>query len=236
MAKKTAKRKISAKIINHPTAGIHLQEIKPITKAQEKVFESFYNNHLLLHGIAGTGKTFISLFLSLREIIVHRGFRKIVIVRSCVPTREIGFMPGTLEEKLKVYEQPYEEIVNHITNRSDGYQMLKQMGIIEFISTSYIRGLTIDDSVIIVDEIQNMGFGELDSVVTRVGNFSKIIFCGDFRQTDLHSQREKTGIHDFIKVLDRLENIQHVEFHTEDIVRSGFVKNYILAKMELGLA
>lgn len=236
MSKKTAKKKLNAKVINHPKAGIHLQDIKPITESQQKIFNSFDNKHLLLHGIAGTGKTFISLYLSLREVLVHRGYRKIVIVRSCVPTREIGFMPGSLEEKLKVYEQPYEEIVNHIANRSDAYQLLKDMGIIEFISTSYIRGLTIDDSIIIVDEIQNMAFGELDSVITRVGNFSKIIFCGDFRQTDLQSQREKTGIHDFIKVLSKLQNIEHVEFTCEDIVRSGFVKNYIMAKMELGFA
>jgi phosphate starvation-inducible protein PhoH len=219
---------------NQHQTGVKLQQIDPITKAQAKVFESFYKSHLLLHGIAGTGKTFVSLYLALKEVLEHKAFKRIVIIRSCVPTREIGFMPGTLEEKLSVYEQPYKDIVNSLSQRQDGYDLLKEANIIEFMSTSYIRGLTLDNTIIIVDEMQNMTFGELDSVITRVGDYSKIIFCGDYRQTDLQSTRDKSGIKDFMDILNTVADVDYIEFLVDDIVRSGFVKKYIVAKMELG--
>lgn len=219
---------------NQHQQGVKLQTIRPITKAQQKVFDSFYKSHLLLHGIAGTGKTFVSLYLALHEVLENKGFKRIAIVRSCVPTREIGFMPGTLEEKLSVYEQPYKEIVNCLTQRNDGYDILKDAGVIEFMSTSYIRGLTLDNTIIIVDEIQNMTFGELDSVITRVGDYSKIVFCGDYRQTDLQTNRDKSGLSDFMHILKTVADVDYIEFLVDDIVRSGFVKKYIIAKMELG--
>jgi len=219
---------------NQHQQGVKLQEINPITKAQAKVFESFYKSHLLLHGIAGTGKTFVSLYLALKEVLEHRAYKRIAIIRSCVPTRELGFMPGTLEEKLSVYEQPYREIVNCLTQRVDGYDLLKDAGIIEFMSTSFIRGLTLDNTIILVDEIQNMTFGELDSVITRVGDYSKIIFCGDYRQTDLQSTKDKSGLKDFMKIINTVSDVDYIEFLVDDIVRSGFVKKYIVAKMELG--
>lgn len=236
MASKAKRKKL--RLVTNGTqhhSGVKLQDIYPITQAQQKVFESFYKNHLLLHGIAGTGKTFITLYLSLKEILEHRAYKKITIIRSCVPTREIGFMPGSLEEKLSVYEQPYKEIVNCLTGRADGYDLLKDAGVIEFMSTSYIRGLTLDNTIIIVDEIQNMSFGELDSVITRVGDYSKIIMCGDYRQTDL-TGKEKSGIKDFMKILRSVADVDYIEFLADDIVRSGFVKKYILAKMEMGFA
>lgn len=219
---------------NQHQQGIKLQQIQAMTKAQAKVFDSFNKSHLLLHGIAGTGKTFVSLYLGLKEVLEHKGYKKIVIMRSCVPTREIGFMPGTLEEKLSVYEQPYKEIVNCLTQRHDGYDLLKEANVIEFMSTSYIRGLTLDNTIILVDEIQNMTFGELDSIITRVGDYSKIILCGDYRQTDLNTSKDKSGLQDFMKILKKIVDVDYIEFMVDDIVRSGFVKKYIMAKMELG--
>ena len=219
---------------NQHQQGVKLHQIYPITKAQQRVFESFYKSHLLLHGIAVTGKTFVSLYLALKEVLEHKAYKRIAIVRSCVPTREVGFMPGTLEEKLSVYEQPYREIVNCLTQRADGYDVLKEAGIIEFMSTSFIRGLTLDNTIILVDEIQNMTFGELDSVITRVGDYSKIIFCGDYRQTDLQSTKDKSGLKDFMKILNTVADVDYIEFLVDDIVRSGFVKKYIIAKTELG--
>jgi phosphate starvation-inducible protein PhoH len=145
-------------------------------------------------------------------------------------------MPGTLDEKLRVYEAPYKEIVNNLLGRGDAYDIMKQKGIIEFMSTSFVRGLTIDKSVVIVDEIQNLSFGELDSVMTRVGEGTKIIFAGDFRQSDLKNSKEKSGIHDFMKILNKIEEFEHIEFREQDIVRSGIVKKYIITKNELGLA
>ena len=211
---------------NQHQQGVKLHQIYPITKAQQKVFESFYKSHLLLHGIAGTGKTFVSLYLALKEVIEHKAFKRIAIVRSCVPTRDVGFMPGTLEEKLSVYEQPYREIINCLTQRVDGYDILKEAGVIEFMSTSFIRGLTLDNTIILV--------GELDSVITRVGDYSKIIFCGDYRQTDLQSTKDKSGLKDFMRILNTVADVDYIEFLVDDIVRSGFVKKYIIAKTELG--
>jgi phosphate starvation-inducible protein PhoH len=228
-----SKSKKPAKINN---LGFKLLDIAPITKTQNFVFESFYEKNLLLHGIAGTGKTFVSLYLALREILEYGTYHKIYIIRSAVPTRDVGFMPGTLDEKLRVYEAPYKEIVNNLLGRGDAYDIMKQKGIIEFMSTSFVRGLTIDKSVVIVDEIQNLSFGELDSVMTRVGEGTKIIFAGDFRQSDLKNSKEKSGIHDFMKILNKIEEFEHIEFREQDIVRSGIVKKYIITKNELGLA
>jgi phosphate starvation-inducible PhoH-like protein len=145
-------------------------------------------------------------------------------------------MPGTLDEKLRVYEQPYREIVNNLLCRGDAYDILKSKNVIEFMSTSFIRGLTIDNAVVIVDEIQNLSFAELDSVITRVGEGTKIVFCGDFRQTDLKNAKEKSGIHDFMSILDKMKKFDHIEFLETDIVRSGLVRDYIVTKTEMGLA
>ncbi len=189
--KRTAKT-AAKKVVKINSLGLELREINPMTETQNIVFRSFYDNHLLLHGIAGTGKTFISLYLALKEMLEYGTFKKIYIVRSAVATRDVGFMPGTLDEKLRVYEQPYREIVNNLLSRGDAYDILKSKNVIEFMSTSFIRGLTIDNAVVIVDEIQNLSFAELDSVITRVGEGTKIVFCGDFRQTDLKNAKEKT--------------------------------------------
>lgn len=230
-SKKNKVSKVS-KVNNY---GLSVNQIKPKTEAQRQVFESFYENHLLLHGIAGTGKTYITLFLALKEILEYDKFRKIVIVRSAVQTRDQGFMPGNLDEKMSYYETPYRDIVNSLCGRGDAYDILKNRGSIEFMSTSFIRGLTIDRSIILVDEVQNMTFGEIDSVVTRLGEDAKLVVCGDFRQSDLKKEKERSGIMDFMRILDQTKNVEHIEFQVQDIVRSGFVKSYIMAKTDLGL-
>ena len=229
--KKVAK---NSKQYTAKTGGIELKPIKPMTYAQEQVFEAFFENHLLLHGCPGTGKSFLSLYLALREILEYghsSTFRKIIIVRSAVQTRDLGFMPGSLAEKIAYYEIPYKDIVNELCGRSDAYEILKQKGIIEFMCTSFIRGLTLDNAIIIVDEAQNNTGHELDSVITRVGDNSKIIFCGDFYQSDLKGQ-DKNGFTAFINLIQNIKGIERVEFESRDIVRSAFVKAYIIAREE----
>lgn len=216
------------------TNGITLKEIRPKTYAQTQAFETFLDNHLLLHGCPGTGKSFISLYLALNEILEHghqSEFRKIIIVRSAVQTRDIGFMPGSLAEKISYYELPYKDIVNDLCQRGDAYELLKQKGIIEFMCTSFVRGLTLDNAIIIVDEAQNNTAHELDSVITRVGENSKIVFCGDFYQSDLKGN-DKNGFKSFIELLCKIKGIERVEFTKDDIVRSKFVKDYIIAREE----
>lgn len=204
--------------------NFYLKEIEPLTKSQLAVFES--NKHLMLHGCAGTGKTFISLYLALDDLQKEEHDR-IVLVRSAVPTREMGFLPGTEDEKSKVYENPYVNIMQELFSRGDNpYGQLKQKGIISFLTTSYIRGTTFNDSVIIVDECQNMTFHELDSIITRVGRNCRIIFCGDFFQADL----KNNGLNDFMKIIKAMEEFDFIEFGINDIVRSDFVKSYLVQK------
>ena len=206
--------------------NLKLQEVRPLTTNQKEAFNS--QNNLVLHGLAGTGKTFISSYLAYYDI-EREYLSNLVIIRSAVPTRDIGFLPGTDKEKSAVYEEPYKDIATELFDRGDAYEILKQKGLVQFMTTSFIRGLTLRDSCIIVDECQNMSFHELDSIITRVGENCRIIFCGDFRQSDL-KRNELLG---WLKILRRMEEFDFIEFGVEDIVRSDFVKKYMIAKMEI---
>jgi len=214
-----------------------MKRINPMTENQKLVFQLFEEGkHLILHGMAGTGKTFLSMYLSLESLMDGTSDqKKIYIVRSVVPTRDMGFLPGNQKEKMKVYEAPYYGICTEIYGRSDAYDILKQKNAIEFISTSFIRGITMNDCFVIVDEINNMTFHELDSIITRIGKNCRVIFSGDFRQSDLTKEQERNGLKDFIKVLDKMSDFAHVDFKAEDIVRSKLVKEYIIAREKMGL-
>ena len=225
-----------------PIDASYMVPINPLTPNQETVFEQFgLGQNLLLHGAAGTGKTFITLYLALQEVLdENTPYDKIYIVRSLVPTREIGFLPGDHEDKSALYQIPYKNMVRYMFSMPDDnsfdmlYDNLRAQETISFWSTSFIRGVTLDNAIIIVDEFSNLNFHELDSIVTRVGEDSKIMFCGDITQTDLVKENEKSGIADFIKILQEMREFTCVEFNIEDIVRSGLVKSYLLAKYNLG--
>jgi phosphate starvation-inducible protein PhoH len=235
MAQAKAARKKSDKSRGHGFDS-KINQIRPLTEAQRQAIHGWAEgNHLVLHGVAGTGKTYLSMGIALREVLELGNYRGIVVIRSAVPTRDVGFMPGTLAEKLAVYEQPYREITNEIVGRGDAYDILKTKGVVEFMSTSFIRGLTLDKKIIIVDEIQNLNWGELDSVMTRLGGDAKIIFCGDYRQSDFAKRAEREGLMKFLGVLRKIKGIEFVEFDERDIVRSGIVKQYIIEKTEQGL-
>ena len=213
-----------------------LRSIKPLTTNQNKTFESYNKGlNLVLHGYAGTGKSYISLYLALKEILTGTStYDKIIIVRSVVPSRDIGFLPGSIKDKIKVYEEPYKEICDSLFGRGDGYDILKMKGMISFTTTSFLRGMTFNNAIVIVDELQNMTFPELDTVMTRMGDQSKVIFCGDFRQTDLTNEREKSGILHFLNITKKMQNrFDYIEFEKQDIVRSGLVKDYIIKRTEM---
>ena len=220
-----------------------LVDIEPLTKNQEKFFEEYdANKHLFAYGCAGTGKTFIALYKALKQVLSDDNpYEKIYIVRSLVATREIGFLPGDHEDKSSLYQIPYKNMVKYMFEMPTdaGFEMLygnlKTQETISFWSTSFIRGTTLDNAIVIVDECQNLNFHELDSIITRVGENSKIMFCGDGVQSDLRNNNERNGISDFIKIISRMESFAVVEFELEDIVRSGLVKEYILAKNSLGM-
>jgi len=214
-----------------------LLEYEPITVNQKLAFEAWEDDdNLVLAGTAGTGKTFIALYMALEEFLDPDSFyRRIVIIRSVVPTRDIGFLPGTAEEKKDMYNIPYKNICAELFGDAGAYNKLITARQIEFESTSFIRGSTFDDSIIIVDEMQNLTFHELDSVITRVGRNSKIIFCGDYKQSDFKYQDEKDGLFKFMAILEQMKNFSIVQFGWDDIVRSGIVRDYIMTKEMLGI-
>ena len=225
-----------------PINSEQLTEIKPLTDNQKLVFDAYEENkNLFLYGCAGTGKTFIAMYLALKEILSNKTpYEKLYVVRSLVPTREIGFLPGDHEDKAHLYQIPYQNMVKYMFKMPDDpafemlYDNLKAQETISFWSTSFLRGTTLDNAIVIVDECQNLNFHELDSIMTRVGNDSKIIFAGDVAQTDLVKTNEKNGILDFMKILEIMDEFACLEFDVNDIVRSGLIRNYIITKLQLG--
>ena len=228
-----------SKEINHN----NLTTVKGITDSQKIVFDTWKKGkNQFLFGSAGTGKTFISLYLALNDVFdLKKPYDKVVLVRSLIPTREIGFLPGDEEDKAALYQVPYQNMVQFMFEMPNEqsfnnlYDRLKGQGTLFFLSTSFLRGLTFDNSIIIVDECQNLNFHELDTIITRVGQDSKIIFCGDFDQTDSLKQNEKNGLHDFLRILEEMEEFNATEFTLGDIVRSGFVRSYLINKTKLGI-
>ena len=236
----TAKQMKRKKPINND----FLRDIEPLTPNQKLLFDSYSTGkNIVAYGCAGTGKTFITLYNAIKDVLDEKTpYEKVYVVRSLVATREIGFLPGDHEDKSWLYQLPYKAMVRYMFEmRTDAdfqmlYANLKAQDTIDFWSTSFIRGTTFDNAIIIVDEFQNLNYHELDSIMTRVGQDSKIMFCGDATQTDLIKENERNGIVDFMRILRLMVNsVDIIEFGVEDIVRSGLCKEYILAKLELGL-
>ena len=226
-----------------PLGSGYLVDIEPLNANQKRLFDSYKaGKHLVAYGCAGTGKTFISLFNALKDVLSENTpYEQIYLVRSLVATREIGFLPGDHEDKADIYQIPYKNMVKYMFQMSSDadfemlYGNLKAQDTIKFWSTSFLRGTTLDNSVIIVDEFQNLNFHELDSIITRVGENTKIIFSGDARQTDLVKTNDRNGIVDFMNILRKMPSFDIIEFGIDDIVRSGLVKEYLTAKIEMGL-
>ena len=226
-----------------PISEQYMLPIEPLTDNQKVMFDAWDADKMIYaYGVAGTGKTFVALYKALKDVLGDdTPYEKIYIVRSLVATREIGFLPGDHEDKSSLYQIPYKNMVQAMFEMPDDnsyemlYDNLKAQETVSFWSTSFIRGTTLDNAIVIIDECQNLNFHELDSIITRVGQDSKIIFCGDAAQTDLIKTNERTGIIDFQRILQQMEEFTLIEFGIDDIVRSGLVKSYLISKLNLGL-
>lgn len=208
-----------------------LKTIKPLTPTQEELFHAWLNDYnICAHGSAGTGKTFLTLFLALQEVLAQN-HNRLIIVRSAVATRDLGYLPGTLEEKIAQFEQPYHDIMYELVGRPTTYQDMKDAGLIEFHSTSFLRGLTWDNAVVVVDEAENLTFHEIDNVMTRLGENTRIIFTGDTKQTDLDGSKKlgKEGLSQAMQVFENMEDFASIGFNKHDIVRGDLVKSWIMA-------
>jgi phosphate starvation-inducible protein PhoH len=208
-----------------------LKAVKPLTDNQRKMFNDFSNGqHIIGMGSAGTGKTYVATYLALNALLDPESpYERIIIVRSAVPTRDVGFLPGTLEEKSAIYELPYKDIFGDLCQRASTYADMKEAGLVEFCTTSFVRGLTWDKAIVIVDECQNATFHELNSIITRLGKESTVLLVGDFKQTDLTKHSDMCGIDMFVGIAKTMHSFGITEFTTADIVRSTFVKEWIKA-------
>lgn len=209
-----------------------LNQIYPKTRTQEDAFHSWNeNNHLLMKGSAGTGKTFLALYLALIEVLDNTTpYEKVIIVRSIVPTRDIGHLPGTEAEKSAVYEAPYGGICDELFDFKKSYANLKNAGYVEFMSTSYIRGITLNNAIVVVDEGQNLNSDELSSIITRCGYNTRYIVCGDTPQSDHSKHKDRLALDRFQKIISRVNSFDTVKFTHDDIVRSPLVKEWIIAE------
>lgn len=232
---KLDKSEVSSEPFKGPVTLQHLKNVAPLT-ATQKAFYAAYDAGtptFLLHGVAGTGKTFIAMFKALQEVLESKGQKRLIIMRSAVPSREIGYLPGDEQEKMQAYLRPYIDISSRLIPHPEAYTKLQTQTLVEFWGTSFLRGITLDDAIILVDECQNMSDMELNSIMTRIGQKSKIIFCGDFRQTDLQKKSDTSGLAEFVRTVALMPTFKTIEFGVDDIVRSSLVKSYIIARLTI---
>lgn len=234
-AKLSRKQRRLLREVETNTPSFQLNHYTPLTDNQKKAFQAFdYGKNIFLHGVAGTGKTFISCYLATKEVLEEEPlYKKIIILRSVVPTRDMGFLPGTQREKAMVYELPYYSIFEQLFDRKDAYDVLKNKGLVEFSTTSFLRGLTWHDSIIIVDESQNLTWHEASSIITRLGDNCRLIFCGDYRQSDLED-KDKRDVHKLMHVAREMNAFTFIEMGIDDIVRSKLVRDFIITSYDLG--
>lgn len=218
------------KAVQVTPSPLSCKHVKPITINQNKAYKAFHQGYnLILHGVAGTGKTFISMHMALNAVLTE-GCKQtqVIVVRSAVPTREIGYLPGSLKEKISAYEDPYKDVCDDLFEKATAYEELKARKLLTFTTTSYLRGLTWKNAIVVVDEIQNLNYEELRTVITRVGDNTRIIFSGDYRQSDLERYKERQGLGHFLNILEAMEGFAKVEFVADDIVRNALVKEFII--------
>lgn len=223
-----------------PALTINLEALKDITPAtanQQKAHDAWMDGeNLILAGSAGTGKTFLALWLAYSQVLRDDTPQtKVVVFRSVVPTRQVGFLPGNAKEKVDEFTTPYRRLVAELFEDEQAYQKLISGQRIEFMTTSFIRGVTINNAIIVVDEMQNLNFHELDSVITRCGKNCRIIFSGDYMQSDFKEGSERNGLLKFLQIIDHMNNFTTVTFGWQDIVRSGLVRDYIMTKEMLNI-
>lgn len=219
---------------NQKTFSVHdMVNVKPLTKNQQLTFHLYSEGYsLILNGFAGCGKTFMAIYLALNELLDPESpYEKLLIVRSASPTKQQGFLPGTLEEKQAIFEMPYPPIFDKLFKKKNQYKFMKEAGLVEFESTSYMRGVTLDNTIVIFDEVSSATYHEISTIITRLGKDAKLIFCGDTLQNDLVYDRNlQSGYEKFISIANMMPDFRAVHFKVDDCVRSDFVKSFLVAE------
>lgn len=218
-----------------------LEQIQPKNKNQELAFQLWQRDQvdcLALTQQAGVGKTLLAMYFALESVLDESTpFEKVVVIRSAVQGRDIGFLPGSEEEKNAQYEEPYSQACDFLFPWKNSYLSLKKAGKLEFRNTSFLRSINLEKSVVVLDESQNCTFGELMTGITRVANRSKFILCGDYNQNDLYRKNnDVSGLLKFLEVYRNMRDVNcgEVRFELEDIVRSGIAKAALVSAHELG--
>ena len=220
----------------------NLLPIEAIGPAQTEAFAKYKENkNLFLTGSAGTGKTFVLLYLAFADVFDDESpYDKVILIRSLLPSRDAGFHSGSLEEKANYYQAPYRQLVKFLFEMQSKdefaalWDLLIEQESVEFQTTSFLRGQTFDNAIIICDEAQNLNFAELDTVMCRVGQNTKIMFSGDEAQTAFINNDDKEGMYNFQGILGEMEECEVIKFGIGDILRSGLCRSYLIAKEQFG--
>ena len=205
-----------------------LKPIKPKTLGQKKYISAIEEN-IITFGIgpAGTGKTFLAIAMAAKAL-KNNSVSKIILTRPAVEAGEnLGFLPGDLQEKIDPYLRPLYDSLYSILGY-DNFLKLKEKGIIEVAPLAYMRGRTLDDSFIILDEAQNATNEQMKMFLTRIGFESKAVITGDITQIDL-GRRKNSGLVSVSKILNNIKGINFNYFDSSDVVRHSIVMKIIEA-------
>ncbi|MBS55713.1 MAG: phosphate starvation-inducible protein PhoH [Gammaproteobacteria bacterium] len=202
--------------------------IKPSSKSQEKFIDAVLNNDLVFGvGAAGTGKTFLAVAMA--AYYLEQGIiKKIFLARPAIEAGEkLGFLPGDLAEKVNPYLQPVYDALNELVG-SQYVTKLVEKNIIEIVPLAYMRGRTLNDAFIILDEAQNTTIAQMKMFLTRIGFRSKTVVTGDVSQVDLPKDT-KSGLIDCLEFVDKIKGVKISNFDSSDVVRHRIVRDIINA-------
>ena len=202
---------------------------KFLSESQRKYYDILKNNQITIcSGPAGVGKSYISMKTAI-DLLADPStpYEKIIIVRPAVEAEEkLGALPGNVEEKLDPYIFPSYYLMNKIIGK-EAREKLKDIEVIEVFALAYMRGMNIDNSILIFEEAQNSTPNQMKLLLTRIGFNSKFFISGDLEQTDRYKDKTQSGLWDAIKKFQNLDDVGVFEFGSEDVVRNPLISKIL---------